>query len=246
MRARIRRWVKGKVNNIIESTSAFNVVRDSQLEIEWANIYHDSIKDKNWLTDLSISPGRWAVNYSFLYILVRVMNDCKPQRVIELGLGESTKIVSEFIKHQLPNTDHIICEHDLAWTKNFTSRYSLSANSIIQYLALRQDIIEGFPVNCYSDLSVISGAFNLYIVDGPFGSPRFSRYDLVRLVKSLTSINDFVIIIDDYNRSGEAEMADLVLKTFKTRGIQVFTGYYRGSKSQLVIASYLYRHCASL
>ena len=40
-------------------------LKDEIAELEWAHIFHDTIKDRNWLKSVSISPGRWAANYSF-------------------------------------------------------------------------------------------------------------------------------------------------------------------------------------
>ena len=37
-------------------------------ELEWAHVFHDSIKGKPWLENLSLNIGRWAGSYSFFYI----------------------------------------------------------------------------------------------------------------------------------------------------------------------------------
>ena len=51
-------------------------------EIIWADIYHDSIKGRNWLNDFPLSPGRWAVNYSFLYVFTGIYRGTKSQIII--------------------------------------------------------------------------------------------------------------------------------------------------------------------
>ena len=41
-------------------------------EIEWAHIYHDSIRGKKPIEELGLNIGRWAGNYSFFYVLNRI------------------------------------------------------------------------------------------------------------------------------------------------------------------------------
>src|SRR5688500_5133211 len=87
-------------------------IKARNAELEWAHIFHDTIKDKKWLRNLGISPGRWAGNYSFLYVLVKILSEYKPKKIIEFGLGESSKIVSSFLNNELQNSTHLIVEQD--------------------------------------------------------------------------------------------------------------------------------------
>ncbi|MEZ0130278.1 hypothetical protein AB9T88_11140, partial [Flavobacterium sp. LBUM151] len=42
-------------------------------ELLWASVFHDSIRGKKGIEDLSLNIGRWAGNYSFFYVLNRIL-----------------------------------------------------------------------------------------------------------------------------------------------------------------------------
>jgi hypothetical protein len=216
-------------------------------ELEWAHIYHDTIKDKAWLKNLSVSPGRWAVNYSFLYILVRILSEYKPEKIVEFGLGESSKIVSSYLENELHDSSQLIVEQDQNWIKSFKSRFKLSKNSVIMHLLLEEKIIKGFPVKSYKDLNEkINRTFDLYIIDGPFGSENFSRYDICILTERINVNDEFIIIIDDYDREGEKETVIDLIDQLTTKGIKLYTGVYTGSKFQIIITTEKYRFATSV
>lgn len=216
-------------------------------ELEWANIYHDTIKDKEWLKNLAISPGRWAGNYSFFYILVRILSDHKPKKIIEFGLGESSKVISTFLDNELKNSTHIIIEQDQNWIKAFKSRFHLSLNSELLHLPLEIKTIKNYPVNSYTAIKEkVTGVFDLYIIDGPFGSDNFSRYDICTLAEQLKQKDEFIIIIDDYNRTGEIETAKDLINQLTRKGIKIFTGTYSGNKSQIIITTEKYQFITTM
>lgn len=224
-----------------------DLIASQNKELEWAAIYHDTIKDKEWLKNISLSPGRWAANYSLLYILTRILSDCQPKRILELGLGESSKIISCYLDNLLKDSKHWIIEQDEGWINNFSKRFELSKKSEIINLQIETRMIKGFPVNSYREIEKsINDSFDLYIVDGPFGSNHFSRYDICLLADKLNIKDEFIIIIDDYIRDGEKETVIDLLNKLKEKGIKTYTGNYFSSKGQIIIATQLYRFAASL
>lgn len=222
-------------------------ILDLELELEWSNIFHDTIADKPWLTTLSISPGRWAANYSLLYILTRILNDYKPKTIIEFGLGESSKVIDLFIKNIITDGKHLILEHDKNWTSHFKSRYQFQAHNQIIELELNKHSVKGFSTNSYNDIrAVIENDADLYLVDGPLGSDRYSRYDIFLLAEKFTNASEFIIIIDDYNRAGEKDTVFDLLQLFKEKQLKVYTGEYKGNKSQILIATEMYKYSVSM
>jgi len=216
-------------------------------EAKWANVYHDSIRDKRWLDEVAIYPGRWAVNYSMLYLLVRILQLFKPGNIIEFGLGESSKLISKFIENELHNTRHLILEESREWTENFTSRFTLSQNSEIMYMDLERKKIRGFNVNCYKDIEEkITEKFDLYIIDGPTALRHYSRYDICWLAEKFSPEDEFIIIMDDYNRKSEKRSIRDLLRILKKKNIQVHTWEYDGSKSQFLIATNRYYYAITL
>jgi hypothetical protein len=216
-------------------------------EAKWANVYHDSIRDKKWLDDVAIYPGRWAVNYSMLYLLVRILQLYKPEKIIEFGLGESSKLISKFIENELYNSKHLILEENREWTENFISMFTLSHNSNIIHLDPVKKKIKGFNVNCYKDIKEkINETFDLYIIDGPTALRHYSRYDICRLAERLTPEDEFIIIMDDYNRKSEKRSVRDLLRILKKRNITFHTWEYDGSKSQFLIATKKYYYSITL
>ena len=114
--------IKSLINDFRENNK--NIISLLQLnhiqskELEWAHIYHDSIRGKKHIENLSLNIGRWAGNYSFFYVLNRILNDYKPEKILDLGLGESSKLISTYLEHYLPNSTHTIVEF-MNLTKGF-------------------------------------------------------------------------------------------------------------------------------
>ena len=65
-------------------------------EAVWAQIFNNTISESLWLKDKTFSPGRWAVGYPYLYVMYRVLNETRPKRILELGLGQSTRMIAQY------------------------------------------------------------------------------------------------------------------------------------------------------
>ena len=221
-----------------------NLIAASTREVEWAHIYHDSIRGYDFLEKVPIYPGRWAAGYSLLYVLVRVLSVYKPAKILEFGLGESSKIISLFIDNELRDTNHLILEQSDGWIEAFNERFSLSKQSKIMHLPLEQTKLNGEEVNRYEGFKqAITETYDLYVVDGPHGSWRYSRYDIVTAAELFTKDSQFIIIIDDTNRVGEKDTVIELGKLFDRKKIKYYQGDYQGAKSQTVIASEQYQFC---
>ncbi len=216
-------------------------------ELDWANVYHDSIRGQKWLTNMSLNIGRWAGNYAFFYVLNRVLLDYKPKKILEFGLGESTKFVSAFLENYLLESKHVVIEQDEAWFESFKNRFSLSANSKVIICPIEKRVINNYEANFYKGLNQqLDQKFDLYIVDGPFGSNRYSRYDIVEIIEKCSNEDEFIIIFDDYNRVGEQDTVNELVNVLKRKGIDFHKGIYQGVKSVCVIGTSKYRFITSL
>ena len=239
---------KNKIKSLIRENRKVNLkILLQTKELEWAHIYHDSIRGKKPIEELSLNIGRWAGNYSFFYILNRILSDYKPSSILELGLGESTKFISTYLNNYLPNTNHIVVEQSLEWSKEFSNRFELSMNTKIIHCPLEKKIINGFEVNSYEKFEVkINQKFDLYLVDGPFGSPRYSRYDIVSLVENFKNDDEFILLLDDTNRPGEVDTMDQIIDILISKGINCHIGHYEGNKRVSTVCSDKYKYLASL
>ena len=99
-------------------------------ELRWASIWHDTIREVKWANGVSVSPGRYAVGYNFLYALTRILSEKRPQKVLDIGLGiSSTFISSYFIANDVINGIHTIVEGDKNWMDFYLANRSMSKNS---------------------------------------------------------------------------------------------------------------------
>ena len=220
---------------------------DYSRELDWANIYRDSIKGISWLDKIPMNFGRWAGNYPFFYVLNRILSETRPRSILELGLGESSKFISAHLDNSLDETTHTIIEHDKSWSDTFKDRFSLCSRSVVKIHALTTKNVYGHDVNVYQNIPEYSQeSYDLYIVDGPFGSPRYSRYDIVNLVENLSKNDDFIIMLDDVQKRGEQDTFESLLKIFQKKDIKVHSSIYRGTKQVAVIATDAYRFVTSL
>jgi len=216
-------------------------------ELEWANIYHDSIRGKEWLEKLPLNIGRWAGNYSFFYVLNRILNDYKPNSILEFGLGESSKFISTFLDNELFDTNHHIIEQDKNWLESFNKKHQLSSRSKVSIHPLVKKIVNKHEVNSYEKLgSTVLQKYDLYIVDGPFGSKHFSRYDIVDLIRKSNENDEFIILIDDYQRLGEQETTNALVTILKEKGIPIYKTVYVGNKSVCLLGTEKYKSIESL
>lgn len=216
-------------------------------ELLWATTFHDSIKGKKAIENLSLNVGRWAGNYAFFYVLNRILNDYEPKKILEFGLGESSKFVSTFLNHYLINSEHTIVEQDANWKNIFENKFKLSERSSIKVMPLVKKNHNGFEFNGYENIeNTITSKYDLYIIDGPFGSPRYSRFDIYYLVEKLAIEDEFILILDDSHRSGESETANEIMKMLKEKGFTVFEKSYKGVKNVKLIGTSKYRYCSTL
>lgn len=237
-----------KIKRLIEEnrSNQKKILLQSQ-ELEWAHVYHDSIRGKHWLEHLPLNIGRWAGNYSFFYVLNRILNDYKPKAILEFGLGESTKFISTYLDHYLVDSKHLVIEQDENWKNIFIERFPLSPRTEIVVCPLKKVIVKGFETNSYKGLSLaVAEKFDLYLVDGPFGSSRYSRYDIVALAEDFNKSDEFIILIDDYNRKGEQDTAADLIEVLKNKNISIHTAIYRGNKNVFVLGTSKYKYISSL
>ena len=215
-------------------------------ELDWANVYHDSIRGKEHLLNLPLNIGRWAGSYSFFYILNRLLNEYKPSSILELGLGESTKFIATYGKHYLELKNHTVVEHDNEWISIFQQNFQISSFTKILQFDLEEKQINNYSSTSYSGLEKeITEKFDLYIIDGPFGSDRFSRHNIVDLAMNFNTEDEFIILMDDCDRKGEMDTVNDLFKILNKKNIKFYTRKYIGLKGQFLIVTEKYKFTTS-
>jgi len=209
-------------------------------EVLWAEIFNStSSHERDWFNDKTLSPGRWAAGYQFLYVLYRVLNEIKPSNILELGLGQSTRMITQYVKNQ-PDVVHQVVEHDEEWIRHFALSLSLGEQTRVVTLPMETESFMDDSVPIYSGfVDVFAGKkFDLISVDGPYGflSKVYARIDVLKLLPGCLT-DSFVIMVDDYNRQNAKNTVELMKQKLDEHGISYKTGLYHGIKSLCVIAS---------
>ena len=203
-------------------------------EAVWAQIFNNTISESLWLKDKTFSPGRWAVGYPYLYVMYRVLNETRPKRILELGLGQSTRMIAQYAA-AFQDVEHIVVEHDPEWVEFFCNDFPLPKNTKVVMLER-----EMAPYKDAEAVRVFKGfketfqgqKFDFISVDAPLGSdmPQYSRIDVLNLVPDGLTPN-FVIMVDDCDRSGEINTVQEIRKKLSNSGIAQRMGRYSGAKT---------------
>lgn len=221
-------------------------------ELMWSSLWREASNGIDWIKSehLMLFPGRWAIGYNTMYVLVRSLNAVKPQNVLELGLGNSTMIISSYFKNVLiDHPMHIVVEHDKKWADFYKRENGIFNCSELLICELKKTKYKkANNIWCYLDFEnrIPKNKYNLILIDGPFGADsKYSRIDILSVVPEILG-DSFVIIIDDYERIGEKNMVKELEKILYNNCINFRKGIYLGEKECCVIASEEYGFLTSL
>jgi hypothetical protein len=211
-------------------------------ELIWANVWHDTIRGIEWASNLpSLSPGRTAVGYNYLYVMTRILNEKKPLNVLDIGLGISSTLISEYFRHvRNAEANHMIIEHDESWINFYCGTHKLSDYSKIVHQERITKEIDGNVFFGYSDLkgALHGKKFSVISVDAPQGGAKhtYARRDIIDFLPDILE-SSWVILIDDADRKGEKRTISDIEKKLSDKGIEYCSGIYKGATSLCVIAS---------
>ena len=141
------------------------------------------------------TPIQSAANYSLLFVLLTSVVGAQPANVLELGCGETTLLLNALLQSGVWRGSLVSLEQDSFWRKEIASAVSTE----VVYAPLAERSIAGRPALAYdlSNLKRPLGLFDLVLVDGPTGVPRYSRSACLEFIPKHLA-KDFLIIHDDY------------------------------------------------
>ncbi|MBR1729656.1 MAG: hypothetical protein IJ728_09060 [Selenomonadaceae bacterium] len=120
----------------------FNGVNRNVNELMWSEVFHDSINGCKWLSkdEFSINPGRSAVGYNYFYVVFRILNEVQPKSILELGPGQSSKLIAQYIKTRknLKDYIHLMVEHNETFVKILENNFQLSSASRMNLINLER------------------------------------------------------------------------------------------------------------
>jgi hypothetical protein len=184
-------------------------------------------------------------------LLVKVLAFCQPLSILELGSGQTTKLLANYGR-QFPLTQVLTLEQNAQWHERLQNSVELPANHSYRLapLALKQVTIPSLgrriETEWYSGTDVEAEVsvrrFDLVIVDGPdHGQPGmscvpFSRSGVLALLPASLS-ESFVLIVDDVDRYGELMTVRLIEDLFRVSGRSAIRFDVHGTKTQVVFCS---------
>ena len=196
------------------------------------------LQHTSWIENKKITGGSWSVGSPFLYLLIRILSQGRFINILEFGLGETSKICSQVARVR-PEDKIKVIEDSTQWFEFFKPELHFTDQlEVIITERVKQDVY-GQQVNMFANLWHLLGKdqYGLIIVDGPRGSEHYSRYQIVQLVERDLLGEDFIILIDDAQRTGEKETIELLLKLLDAQGRTYKTTVYSGLKDMFVICS---------
>lgn len=221
------------INTTQQNLSIEKEIKRSSNEIIWANVFDSTIRDSSWLGNVSFSPGRWAVGYGYLYVMYRVLNECRPKSILELGLGQSTRMISQYVKN-CNDAHHYVVEHDPNWIAFFENNYQLSPQSKIVQLDRTfipyKDADQVRVFDKFSD-SFKNMKFDYICIDAPLSGDmkKYGRIDVLSILPDCLS-DTFVIMLDDCERCGEKGTSNEIDRILTENSIEFVKGYYSANK----------------
>ena len=206
----------------------------------WANVFNNSITESTWLKIQTFSPGRWALGYAALYVLYRILNGVRPEHILELGLGQSTNMITQYVSSN-SEVEHFVVEHDPAWISFYEKEYPMSNQTeIVQLDRAFVPYKEAESVRVFTGFKerFMGKRFDFILIDAPLGGDmkQYSRIDILSLLPECLS-ESFAILFDDTGRPGEANTIKEICSLLDTAEIKYARGNYAGEKTCTVICS---------
>ncbi len=210
-------------------------------ETFWAAVYNSTTAKSDWLKNTAFSPSGWAAGYQYLYVLYRVLNEKRPQRILDLGLGQTSLLIAQYASAH-PEVEHIIVESNEEWIKFFMNANSLPENSRIIKLDYTMQDFPGAaaPVRVYAGFkeALKNKVFDFISIDAPYGGDMkdFSRVDVLDIIPDGIAPS-YVIMFDDTDRTPEKHTCAAIEKKLVESGLTASSAPYRGRNTCHVIVS---------
>ncbi len=217
-----------------------NQYQSQYQELNFADLFHDTIEQSSWLKNKSFSLFGWAANYSFIYILYRILDKVNPCNILEMGLGQTTRLTSQYVAHKQPSAHLNVCEHNQDWINIYKEELPASDNIRINHFDLEYFDYDGKKNDKYKDMYKLANnqKFDLIIVDGPVGGGKnLPRSNILDLIKNDCIAEDFIIIFDDAERGGEKTTISKAKELLNAKNIEFFSFERNGIKRQHIITS---------
>ena len=201
----------------------------------WAEVFNSTICESSWPLNKSFSPCRAAISYLGLYLLYRILDEIKPKSILEMGLGQSTKMISQFVSQE-PERIHYVVENNKDWVAFYLNNNTVPQNTKLTFLDSEIRQFKGAKVLAYKGFEETfkDMKFDFITIDGPGGVPpglprpsgKYSRIDILSILPECLN-SSFVITLDDAQQTMEKNTAREICAVLDAAHIKYkFTTYY--------------------
>lgn len=183
-----------------------------------------------------------------LYVMYRILDSVKPKKILELGLGQTTRMISQYSGYY--HAEHQVVEHDPKWIEFFATSYEVPDNvKFVNLETIVDKYLDDEAVIMYRDFEeqFRGQKFDFICIDAPIGGKaiKYARVDILKIIPECLE-TDFAILIDDTTRIGENNTIKLLQKIFEENGIEHVTKRYEGKKSSTIFTTEKYSFLTSL
>lgn len=209
-------------------------------ELNFADLLHDTIINSTWLKDKSFSLHGWAANYSFIYMLYRILDSVRPNHILEMGMGQTSRLTSQYVANANPNASLDIIENDADWIAVYQPQLAKGEHIKVHQRELEFFTYDETECRKYKNLQEIvdNHKYDLIIIDGPWGANQsLPRSNVLDIIKNHNLADDFIIIFDDTERPGEQNTVAHTLELLKEQNIEPTVFHRAGIKAQTYITS---------
>lgn len=204
------------------------------LELVYQASYLDTASRTKWLTDVPLaSPRGGSASFSLLYVLLTILRTQRFESILELGSGLSTSL---FLQYVLATGGKLTSvENDLGWYGRLPDP-SPQFNPI--FAELEPVAVDRKELNWYG-LDTPKDTYDLVLVDGPASYSRSTQNNRLGILQWFPDIleREFIIIVDDTGRTGEALLVGRISRLLDAYGIGVVMTEITGGSSHVILAS---------
>ena len=210
-------------------------------EAQWADAFHALSLESSWLKDKTFSPGRWAIGYQYLYALYWFLEEMKPKCVLDLGLGQSTRMIAQYAAAN-SEVRHVVVESSFEWIEFFkNSCFALPPNTAIIHCPYGTKTFKGVDgVRVYENFlsSLQDYKFDLVSIDAPLAGDMmdFGRVDTIQLIPDHLD-KRYAILFDDTGRMADNAGFRALVDELMVNGFTAQIGCFYGLKRSSAVVS---------
>lgn len=185
-----------------------------------------------------------AANSSLQLFNLKVLSFCRPNKILELGSGQTTKVLSCYAR-QNSSAYVLTLEQDEKWVTRLRPYVSHDYRHLPLEPTEFSLLGNGLRLNTlwYKDISELrQQRFDYILVDGPdFGTPGnvhndYSRCGLLRYMPGILA-ESFVIVFDDAERYGEHMTITALKQILDAHHVRYHAFSTSGTKTQDILCS---------